>query len=292
MVINAVRIFQPMWDTVYRGLQRRDGECGYRVFPMFAYHADQNLRFPMDPKRGDVVILIGHDSWNKFMDLCKNVFAPREVYCIWYYSEHEHVKAHFKFEGLREVWEYTRANVPDANLVRYIAPGFLPTELTVADNDRVVLQTIQANRNLSYTSTIGLGLTLQFVGQLSDTRRACWQHLQKVSFFSKVLNVNVWDLENWRRFAKQKGVISLNMHRYCNDSSQYQVAPRPLETVRLSSPLSAGATVDGGNLAPLEYTQFHLSPHPLFNIVRECGVRGNWSNDKNLAPPHLATAQC
>ena len=51
-------------------------------------------------------------------------------------------------------------------------------------------------------------------------------------------------------------------------------------------------TVDGGNLAPLEYTQFQLSPHPLFNIVRECGVRGIWSNDINLAPPHLATAQC
>ena len=51
-------------------------------------------------------------------------------------------------------------------------------------------------------------------------------------------------------------------------------------------------TVDGGNLAPLEYTQFQLAPHPLFNIVRECGVRGIWSNDINLAPPHLATAQC
>ena len=50
-------------------------------------------------------------------------------------------------------------------------------------------------------------------------------------------------------------------------------------------------TVDGGNLAPLEYTQFQLAPHPLFNIVRECGVRDIWSNDINLAPPHLATAQ-
>ena len=56
--------------------------------------------------------------------------------------------------------------------------------------------------------------------------------------------------------------------------------------------LSISHTVDGGNLAPLEYTQFPLSPHPLFNIVRECGVRGIWSNDINLAPPHLATAQC
>ena len=51
-------------------------------------------------------------------------------------------------------------------------------------------------------------------------------------------------------------------------------------------------TLDGGNLAPLEYKQFHLFPHPLCNIVRECGVLGVWSNDRNLAQPHLVTAQC
>ena len=53
-----------------------------------------------------------------------------------------------------------------------------------------------------------------------------------------------------------------------------------------------GNTVDGGNLAPLEYKLFQVSPHPLLNIVRECRVLGVWSNDINVAAPHLATAQC
>ena len=56
--------------------------------------------------------------------------------------------------------------------------------------------------------------------------------------------------------------------------------------------IACSVAVDGGNLAPLEYKLFHLCPHPLLNIVRECGVLGVWSNDINLAPPHLATAQC
>ena len=51
-------------------------------------------------------------------------------------------------------------------------------------------------------------------------------------------------------------------------------------------------TVDGGNLAPLEHKQAYSTPRPLFNIVRECGVLRTWSNDVNLAPPHLATVQC
>ena len=55
---------------------------------------------------------------------------------------------------------------------------------------------------------------------------------------------------------------------------------------RMSSAPPKLSTVDGGNLAPLEHK------HPLFNIVRECGVLRTWSNDVNLAPPHLATVQC
>ena len=239
MKINSVAIFQPMWETVLRGLQSRDVECGYRVMNMASFHANENLRFPMEPQTGDVIILVGHESWAKFIQRCRNEFASRGVYCIWYYSEHEAGKADFSWPGLCEVWEYTRSNNPKAPLVRHIPAGFLPQEATVAENDDVVLRTVETHKN----STHSWHLHLQFVGSLNPNRSRCLEHLRNISYFDKTKVFNRWGFVQWRELARQTGVVYLNMHRYCNDSSRYVAAPRPLETVRLSSLLSAGGVV-------------------------------------------------
>ena len=84
---------------------------------------------------------------------------------------------------------------------------------------------------------------MQFVGGLNDHRSKCWRHIRRVKYFERCINKWVWSLSDWQKLAKQTGVIYLNMHRYCNDSSVYVHAPRPLETVRMSQLLSVGGVV-------------------------------------------------
>ena len=83
------------------------------------------------------------------------------------------------------------------------------------------------------------------------------------------------------------------MHSQANAPSQQDSDQKNSPSCRSSSVQQEElGTVDGGNLAPLEHKQAYSTPRPLFNIVRECGVLRTWSNDVNLAPPHLATVQC
>ncbi|CAE7209475.1 unnamed protein product, partial [Symbiodinium pilosum] len=239
---NSVEIFQPMWETVFRGLQSRDAECGYRVFLMATFHVDQNLRYPEEPKKGDVVILVGHESSTKFKEQCATIFSQRQVYCIWYFSEHDiQGKLNFTFPGLCEIWEYTRANSPFARVVRYIPAGFLPVESTVEGNDAMVAENVEHWKNLSAKD---MKLNLQFVGSLSSARILCWEHLKTVKLFHTLMNVNVWGRDHYRALGRQKDTVFLNMHRHCNNGSMYPpgVTP-PLETVRLSLMLSVGAVV-------------------------------------------------
>ena len=142
---DAVAVFKPMWATVYQGLKTRDAECGYRVILMTAKRSTENMRYPQEPEAGDVIVLVGHESQTRFLEDCRSRFAPSEVYCIFYSSEHEiHYRANYTLPGLCEVWEYTRANVPEARVVRYIPPGFLPVASSEGENDKIVRENVAA----------------------------------------------------------------------------------------------------------------------------------------------------
>ena len=255
MYMDSISMMQPMWDTVFRGLQSRESECNYRVFKALAHHSDQNLLLPIEPKRGDVVLLVGHENHSNFLNRCEQIYAKREVYCIWYFSEHERNKEaanYSKHLGLCEIWEYTQGNVPIAPVVRYVPAGFLPHAESVEENDRVVMESINFFRslakmnNLTNSSFSSSELTLQFVGNMNQNnvpRQICWRHLQRVAPFKTFVSSGVWGMNAWRTLSKRKGAIYLNIHRHCNQSNMYVNLQRPLETVRLSSLLSAGAVV-------------------------------------------------
>ena len=46
-----------------------------------------------------------------------------------------------------------------------------------------------------------------------------------------------------RKLSQRRGVIHVNIHNYCSQSNMYVYFQTPLETVRLSFLLSAGAVV-------------------------------------------------
>ena len=239
---EAVEVFRPMWDTVYRGLQSRSAECGYHVFLMASHHASVNFVFPVEPRKGDVVILAGHQESQRFLELCGSTFGPREVYCIWFFSELEvQGPATYMQPGLCEVWEYTRANAPKARVVRYTPPGFLPPMNPLSANDDAVQQSV---KGYNFTPA-GTRPKLRFIGTGSPWRDKCRGFLKKAHNRPLLANFEefpVWG-GGWRSLVTNSGVVYLNMHRYCNDSSMYKRSPRPLETVRLSLLLSMGAVV-------------------------------------------------
>ena len=68
------------------------------------------------------------------------------------------------------------------------------------------------------------------------------KHQENLSLLSDFEQLPVWGTE-WSALPRHPGVVYLNMHRHCNDSSMYQHSPLPLETVRLSLLLSMGAVV-------------------------------------------------
>ena len=144
-----------------------------------------------------------------------------------------------------EVWEYTRGNDPRAPLVRYVPPGFLPTEPDEALNDQLVERRAQSLNPAT--------LQWYFIGRLGPIRQECWDRLQSLKYFHKheLKKIpqggakgypKVYTVEDWRNLGRNlKNVVFLNIHQACNRDQP--VETRPLETVRVAQLLSLGFIV-------------------------------------------------
>ena len=128
---NLTAMYAPMLDTILQGLRSKEEQCSYRTVAVLPKHLSENGNYGV-LEAGDVILHIGLEYEENFTRRCQEEFAPN-VYCILFQTEHRSIQAP---QGLCEVWEYTRANRPTAPVVRYVPPGFLPLEVTVAENDR------------------------------------------------------------------------------------------------------------------------------------------------------------
>ncbi len=88
----------------------------FHVSPMSAQHPDHNFHFSVEPRSGDVLILIGFADMFTFFRKCKNVsmlVAFLCFSCIYYNSEPRRTKGemHKRYDMwcVCEVWDYTRA---------------------------------------------------------------------------------------------------------------------------------------------------------------------------------------
>ena len=242
-------IFEPMWDTVLRGLQGRENECGYRVLPMRAQHPDHNFMFPVAPQSGDVLILVGFADMFTFFKKCKNVYLPGGVSCIYYNSEPGRKKGamNIRYDSVCEVWDYTRANEPIAPVVRHVPAGFLPQEATLEEMDRIVVEKV---KNLDMKE-----LKLVFIGTMTPQRKTCWEHMKVVGvkYFSGFEDVHFFGTLGLVKLGRKRNRVFLNIHNLCNLSS----GPDALETVRLSQLLSAGSIVLSEIANPTDVKLYH-----------------------------------
>eukprot|EP00913_Durusdinium_trenchii_P010204 g9565.t1 len=229
-------MYAPITQSLVLGLQSREEECGYKTFKVLPETRRDIFQYPVPPKSGDVIIYVGTLNSSTFMDRCRTQMAPNRTYCIWYQVEpREWPKASpTGRSGVCEVWEYTRGNDPSLGvpLVRYVPPGFMPTEATEEQNDRLVQWRA---RSLNPKS-----LQWYFIGRLGPLRQVCWDQLQELKYFKKheLKKIpqggakgypKVYTVEDWRKLGRLKNAAFLNFHQACN-------RPQPLET----KPLEAG----------------------------------------------------
>jgi len=241
-------MYAPITHSLFTGLQSREEECGYKTIKVLPETKNDIFQYPIPPKAGDVVIYVGTLNSSTFMQRCQREMIPKKTYCIWYQVEpREWPNASMSpLEGsVCEVWEYTRGNDPQAPLVRYVPPGFLPTEASEEANDQLVRQRVQTLNPA----------TLQwfFIGRLGPIRQKCWDELQTFKYFRKheLKKIpqggakgypKVYTAEDWRNLGRNlKNAIFLNIHQACNRDQPLQT--KPLETVRVAQLLSLGYLV-------------------------------------------------
>ena len=210
------------------------------------------------------------------MERCRTEMAPNHTYCIWYQVEpREWPNASFSpKEGVCEVWEYTRGNDPLAPLVRYVPPGFLPTEETEEANDQLVswrAQTLNPKTVQWY-----------FIGRLGPLRQVCWEQLQSLRYFKKheLKKIpqggvkgypKVYTVEDWRKLGRLKNAIFLNFHQACNRPQPLET--KPLETVRIAQLLSLGFLVVSEEVNSVDQALYE----DIVFIEKEIFNEKNWS---------------
>ena len=241
-------MYAPITHSLFTGLQSREEECGYKTVKVLPETKNEIFQYPIPPKSGDVVIYVGTLNSSTFMHRCQREMIPNKTYCIWYQVEpREWPNASMSpLEGsVCEVWEYTRGNDPQAPLVRYVPPGFLPTEASEEANDQLVMQRVQTLNPAT--------LQWYFIGRLGPIRQKCWDELQTFKYFRKheLKKIpqggakgypKVYTAEDWRNLGRNlKNAIFLNIHQACNRDQPLQT--KPLETVRVAQLLSLGFLV-------------------------------------------------
>lgn len=241
-------MYAPITQSLVTGLQSREEECGYTTIKVLPETKSDIFKYPVMPRSGDVIIYVGTLNSTTFMNRCRTQMIPNKTYCIWYQVEpREWPNASLSplEDSVCEVWEYTRGNTPKAPLVRYVPPGFLPTEADETTNDQLVMRRAQSMNPAT--------LQWYFIGRLGPIRQKCWDKLQSLKYFRKhELNKipqggakgypKVYTMEDWRNLGRNlKNVIFLNIHQACNRDQPLET--KPLETVRLAQLLSLGFTV-------------------------------------------------
>ncbi|CAK9039593.1 Uncharacterized protein SCF082_LOCUS23177 [Durusdinium trenchii] len=271
-------MYAPITQSLVLGLQSREEECGYKTFKVLPETRRDIFQYPVPPKSGDVIIYVGTLNSSTFMDRCRTQMAPNRTYCIWYQVEpREWPKASpTGRSGVCEVWEYTRGNDPSLGvpLVRYVPPGFMPTEATEEQNDRLVQWRA---RSLNPKS-----LQWYFIGRLGPLRQVCWDQLQELKYFKKheLKKIpqggakgypKVYTVEDWRKLGRLKNAAFLNFHQACNRPQPLET--KPLETVRVAQLLSLGFLVVSEEVNSIDkalYEQIVLVEKDLFH-------EKNWS---------------
>ena len=241
-------MYAPITQSLVTGLQSREEECGYTTIKVLPETKSDIFKYPVMPRSGDVIIYVGTLNSTTFMNRCRTQMIPNKTYCIWYQVEpREWPNASLSplEDSVCEVWEYTRGNTPKAPLVRYVPPGFLPTEADETTNDQLVMRRAQSMNPAT--------LQWYFIGRLGPIRQKCWDKLQSLKYFRKheLKKIpqggakgypKVYTMEDWRNLGRNlKNVIFLNIHQACNRDQPLET--KPLETVRLAQLLSLGFTV-------------------------------------------------
>ena len=81
-------MYAPITDSLLRGLQSREGECGYKTWRMLPPRKQDTFNFSVfnssGPRPGDVVLFVGTLFSPNFTARCENQWAPNRIYCIWH----------------------------------------------------------------------------------------------------------------------------------------------------------------------------------------------------------------
>ncbi|CAJ1387988.1 unnamed protein product [Effrenium voratum] len=243
-------MYAPITDSLLRGLQSREGECGYKTWRMLPPRKQDTFNFSVfnssGPRPGDVVLFVGTLFSPNFTARCENQWAPNRIFCIWYQVEPRDYPnaSRSPGEGVCEVWDYTHGNDPRGRVVRYVPPGFVPAEDTEELNDQMVRKRAQSLKPMS--------LLWYFIGRLGPERQKCWDHFQTLKYFQKheLKKIPkggdkgyppVYTRDDWKKLGRLKNAVFLNFHQACNRSQPLET--KPLETVRLAQLLSLGFLV-------------------------------------------------
>ncbi|CAK9007750.1 ANK_REP_REGION domain-containing protein [Durusdinium trenchii] len=230
-------MYRNVRETLLEGLRSREEECGYKTFVHVPDNDTENGKYPVQMRRGDVLIHIGLEGRGDFVQLCRRTFARRKVYCIEMFLEPAPKPS--LGQGVCEIWTYSHGNLwsfPAASqlwnraagalveppLVRFVPPGFVVKEESVAKSYEA--------------SELHWGF-IGAVGGMQRRRLECLEHLQKL--FPKLESYHAWNLQQWRSLTANPNLAFFNIHQDCNNQSRPE-EQKPLETVRISGLLSAG----------------------------------------------------
>ena len=150
----------------------------FHVSPMSAQHPDHNFHFSVEPRSGDVLILIGFGDMFTFFRKCKNVSMLVAFLVSTTIVNPEGRKERCISDMICDVFVrfgITRElNEPIAPVVRHVPAGFFPQEATLEETDRIVFEKV---RELDMTK---LKLV---IGTMTPERRRCCGAFENSSTF-------------------------------------------------------------------------------------------------------------